>query len=109
MAVDSPQDIGGKLEKADGNLADLFQTHKPVQHWEFQQHALACLLVGAGHIRSGEFRRSVEYLPQAALDTKSYYEKWAFATANVLLERGALTLPDLEATLGQPQQPPVVG
>lgn len=108
MQVDSPQDIGGKLEKTDGNLADLFQSQKPVQHWEFQQHALACLLVGAGHIVSGQFRRSVEHLPQAALDTKSYYEKWAFATANVLLERGVITLPDLEAALGQPQQPAAV-
>lgn len=105
MVVDSPQDLGGQLEKSDGNLADLFKTQKPVQYWEFQQHALACLLVGTGHVRSGEFRRSVEHLPQAALDKRSYYEKWAFATANVLSERGLITLADLEAALGQPKQP----
>ena len=104
-AVDRTQDLGGKLDRASESLQDLFQAHKPVQHWEFQQHGLACLLVGSGHIRSGEFRRSVEYLPQAALDTKSYYEKWAFATANVLLERGVITRPELDAALGQPQQP----
>ncbi|KAK9864999.1 hypothetical protein WJX84_002599 [Apatococcus fuscideae] len=75
-AVDSPQDLGGKLDKA-----------------------------RAGYVRSGEFRRSVEYLPQAALECKSYYEKWAFATANVLLERGLISQAELDAALGQPHQP----
>ena len=105
VAVDSPQDIGGDLSKQDANLADLFRSEKPVQYWEYRQHGLACLLQGAGHFTAGEFRRSVEYLPQAALKKKTYYEKWAAATANLLLERGLVSQAELDYALGQPHEP----
>ena len=103
--VDNPQDIGGDLSKADAGLAELFRSEKPVQLWEYQQHGLSCLLGGTGHFSAAEFRRSVEYLPQAALDKKTYYEKWAAATANLLLERGLVSQSELDAALGQPHEP----
>ena len=101
---DSPQDIGGDLSKFNGSLAELFRAQTPVQHWEYQQHGLACLLCGTGRIRAAEFRRSVEHLPGAALKKKTYYEKWAAATANVLLERGLISQPELDSALGQPHE-----
>ncbi len=105
VAVDNPQDIGGDLSKVDANLAELFRSEKPVQYWEYQQHGLSCLLDGAGHFTAGEFRRSVEHLPQAALSKKTYYEKWAAATANLLLEHNLVSQSELDAALGQPHEP----
>lgn len=38
----------------------------------YQVHALSSLLVGGGHVRPGEMRRAIEFLPVTAFSTKTY-------------------------------------
>ena len=79
----------------------------PVEHdearsyslWERRIDAMAVLLWGIkgdGKVLTvDEHRRSIESLPPQAYDAMSYYEKWIFALAQCLLERGVITSAEL--------------
>ena len=46
-------------------------------------------------LRVDELRRSIESLGPEAYRGMGYYERWIFAVANVLLERGVITSEEL--------------
>ncbi|CAK0783031.1 hypothetical protein CVIRNUC_006226 [Coccomyxa viridis] len=103
-AVDQPCE-----DAADTPLSvALKKTEKPVKYWEYQCHALCCLLVGGGHVKSGEVRRAIEYLPPAAFQRCTYYEKWANAVAVTSIERGTISQKDLDEALGGSHATPEV-
>ncbi|KAL3155266.1 hypothetical protein ABBQ32_013196 [Trebouxia sp. C0010 RCD-2024] len=54
-------------------------------------------------------RRAIEFLPETAFSTKTYYEKWAAAIATTMIERATISQPELDAALGKPtEKPPVM-
>eukprot|EP00891_Asterochloris_glomerata_P003001 jgi/Astpho2/3001/Aster-03310 len=122
FGIDNAQDVGGmgftpgddfavpgNLDSVDAPLSlAIKKTQKPVKYWEYQVHALSCLLVGGGFVKSGEMRRAIEYLPTTAFATKTYYEKWASAIATTMIERGTITQPELDEALGLPTKEPEI-
>ena len=42
-----------------------------------------------------EMRRGIEELGAKAYDEMSYYERWAASTANILIEKGIITIDEL--------------
>ena len=65
------------------------------------QHVLESLLRNRGLINVAAQRRKLEQLPAALFPSKTYYEKWAAATAAIGIERGSITQRELDAALGQ--------
>ena len=57
-----------------------------------------------GYFTVDELRRGIEALPEDAYNTLSYYEKWARSAATALTDRGVLTLPEIEAALGEEEE-----
>lgn len=51
-----------------------------------------------------ELRRGIEALPPDAYNALTYYEKWARSAATSLIDRGVLTLPEIEAALGEEEE-----
>ena len=74
-----------------------------------QTHAMIMSLSKKGYFTVDELRRGIEALPAEAYSTLSYYEKWARSAAAALTDRGVLTLPEIEAALGEEEEaePPV--
>jgi hypothetical protein len=80
---------GGKVEAIEHDYAD----------WERRIDAMAVLLWG---IKGGrrrltvdEHRKAIESLPPELYDTLSYYEKWVYALALCLIQRGVITSEEL--------------
>ena len=54
------QDCGGALDEMEAPMEKVIEaSKKPVKYWEYQCHALSCLLVGGGKVRPGEMRRAI--------------------------------------------------
>eukprot|EP00472_Partenskyella_glossopodia_P004174 CAMPEP_0197532934 /NCGR_PEP_ID=MMETSP1318-20131121/41557_1 /TAXON_ID=552666 /ORGANISM="Partenskyella glossopodia, Strain RCC365" /LENGTH=452 /DNA_ID=CAMNT_0043089647 /DNA_START=290 /DNA_END=1648 /DNA_ORIENTATION=- len=68
---------------------------KPNQLWEKECDALLTLLVGKGIMTVDELRRAIEGLSSEHQVSLKYYEKWAVAMANILLETQQITTQDL--------------
>ena len=51
-----------------------------------------------------ELRRAVEGLAQEQSDSLCYYGRWSIAMSNLLIEKGKLTLADLDKELGVADQ-----
>lgn len=66
--------------------------------WEKRVDALMSLLVRDRKImRVDELRRGIEALAPDAYDSLSYYERWTASIAAILVEKGVLDGPELEA------------
>ena len=66
--------------------------------WEKRVDALMSLLVRDRKImRVDELRRGIEALAPDAYDNLSYYERWIASIAAILVEKGVLDGPELEA------------
>ena len=48
----------------------------------------------------GYLRRGIESMPPDDYEQASYYERWLFAAETILVEKGVLTLGELDARLG---------
>jgi hypothetical protein len=78
-------------------------TVEPVEHdyedWERRIDAMAVLLWGLKGTKKfftvDEHRRAIESLPPAAYDSMAYYEKWIFALAQCMVQRGVVTSAEL--------------
>lgn len=69
-----------------------------------QTHAMIMNLSKKGYFTVDELRRGIEALPAEAYNSLSYYEKWARSAATALTDRGVLTLPEIEAALGEEEE-----
>ncbi|CAE7503711.1 unnamed protein product [Symbiodinium sp. CCMP2456] len=76
-------------------------------YWERQIHATVMLLVAKGHMKVDEVRRGTEYLEPEVYKNASYYEKWAIAVANAMLEHQVLSNQELFEALGPDHEDPV--
>jgi hypothetical protein len=78
-------------------------TVEPVEHdyedWERRIDAMAVLLWGLKGTKKfltvDEHRRAIESLPPAAYDSMAYYEKWIFALAQCMVQRGVVSSAEL--------------
>jgi len=86
-----PHDIGGLP------AGDIVTDEKDHALWEKRVDAIVMLLQKPERklLRVDELRRSIESLGPKAYRDLGYYERWIFAVANVLLERGVITSEEL--------------
>ena len=63
--------------------------------WERRVDALAVLLGSRKILTVDERRRAIESLPPEAYDAMSYYERWTWALAQTLIQRGIITTEEL--------------
>ena len=71
--------------------------------WEKRVDALLVLLSKKGHMSVDELRRNIETLGAEAYDRMTYYERWIYAIAQTLLQRGVLTVEELGRRIGEVQ------
>ena len=84
----------------------------PVEHdearsyseWERRVDALAVLLGMKKILTVDERRRAIESLPPEAYDAMSYYERWAMALAQTLIQRGVITTEELARKMNERSQ-----
>ena len=87
-----------------GGVASLLQEavdteERRYSHWERQMHAVLLILVGKGMMTVDEMRRGIEQLHPEHYKAFGYYEKWAAATAQILIERGKISDSELDAAM----------
>lgn len=74
-------------------------TEHDYEQWERRVDAMAVLLWGLKGTKKyftvDEHRKAIESLPPAMYDTMTYYEKWIFALAQCLIQRGVITSAEL--------------
>jgi hypothetical protein len=63
--------------------------------WEKRVDALMVLLSKKGQVTVDELRRNIESLGAEAYDKMSYYERWIYAIAQTLIQRGILSVDEL--------------
>ncbi len=85
----SHHDMGG-LPAADINASE-----HDYALWEKRVDALLVLLSTKNLMTVDELRRNIESLGAEAYDTMSYYERWIYAIAQTLVQRGVLSLDEL--------------
>ena len=112
-------------------LEPLDTSDKPMKFWELQIHCLigklasrSCMSVDEVRCRSPpgkdwlairnpnlnvlQLRRGIEALPAYSVSKRTYYEKWAAAASQILLERQVISRQDLDAALGLQGPEPTV-
>lgn len=99
-----PADVGG----VEALLASPVDTReKSLQVWELQTHAFVVSLVTKKLLTVDELRRCIEALEPDRYEAFSYYERWAAAAAQALLERGVVTPTEIDAALGHARTAPL--
>ncbi len=90
-------DMGG-LEA--GPVERSGHAHEP---WEKRVDALKMLLFDDQRqlLSTDELRRGIEDLGAEAYDRYNYYERWMAAMANVLLEKGIITVDELATKMAE--------
>ena len=63
--------------------------------WEKRVDAILRLLLAKKVMTLDELRRGVEELGPGAYDELSYFERWIASIANILLEKGVLSVQEL--------------
>jgi hypothetical protein len=69
--------------------------------WEKRIEAVVrCMNLGETPLVTvDELRRGIEELPPHLYDTLSYYERWIASLANIMVEKGVLTRPEIDARM----------
>ncbi len=79
----------------------------PAEHdhaiWEKRVDALLVLLANRKDplVSLDELRRNIESLGSEAYDRMTYYERWIFAIAQTLIQRGVITVDELGRKIEQ--------
>jgi hypothetical protein len=81
----------------------------PVEHdearsyaaWERRVDALSVVLGSKKILSVDERRRAIESLPPEAYDAMSYYERWTWALAQTLVQRGIITTEELARKMNE--------
>ena len=72
---------------------------EPIEHdyalWEKRVDAILVLLSGKGVMTVDEMRRNIESLGPQDYDHMTYYERWIYAIAQTMIQRGIITVDDL--------------
>jgi hypothetical protein len=89
LARKLPNDIGGDA------AGPVERVEHKLEPWEKSCHALADVLDFHKIINTEEKRRGVEALGSEMVSVLSYYERWIFAFANILFQKGILSPEEL--------------
>jgi len=76
------------------------EANEPVFHegWEGRMFALMISTFGGGHFNVDQFRHAIERMDPAHYLDSSYYEHWLHAIETLLVEHGAISRDELEAS-----------
>ena len=74
--------------------------------WEGRVCAMMRALISRRVFNLDEMRRAIETIPPSQYLASSYFERWATALQILLLEKGQLTGPEIEATLHRFEEEP---
>jgi Nitrile hydratase beta subunit len=85
----------GKVEPAEHDEA------RSYSDWERRVDALSVVLGSKKILTVDERRRAIESLPPDAYDAMSYYERWTWALAQTLIQRGILTTEELARKMNE--------
>jgi hypothetical protein len=93
-------DLGGRP------AGTIDRTEHTLDPWEKRVDAIVQLLSDPSRrmIRVDELRRAIEGLGAEEYDRLSYYERWIAAVANLLIEKGVLTVEELGRKLEEVRQ-----
>ncbi|MEM6356763.1 MAG: ScnB-like protein [Pseudomonadota bacterium] len=69
--------------------------------WEKRVDALLVLMTTKGHFTVDGLRRSLEGMGPQAFETMTYYERWIAAVAENLIEKGVITIEELNARMAE--------
>jgi hypothetical protein len=71
----------------------------PTEHdyaqWEKRVDAIMVLLSNKGRMTVDEMRRNIESLGRDAYDHMTYYERWIYAVAQTMIQRGVISVDEL--------------
>jgi nitrile hydratase len=89
----APHDVGGRFD------APIAQEDHQAAHWEKEADALRMLLADRQRrfFTTDESRRVQEQLDGGTYWALPYYERWIHATSSLIVEKGVLSLAELEA------------
>ena len=90
-------DMGGLMAGA------VEQTEHDYALWEKRVDAILCLLSNKGLMTVDEMRRAIESLGPGAYDRMSYYERWIFAAAQTMIQRGVVGVDELGRKIAEVQ------
>ena len=65
--------------------------------WEHLTNALVGVLRHHDLINVDELRRGIESIPSADYESYSYYERWSASLETLLVEKGVLTIEEIDA------------
>jgi Nitrile hydratase beta subunit len=71
--------------------------------WEKRVDALLNLLSSKGRMTVDELRRNIETLGPDAYDKMTYYERWIYAVAQTLVQRGYISVDELGRKIAEVQ------
>jgi nitrile hydratase len=93
--VNSITDLGG-MHGAGPIIAP---ANEPVfqEDWERRLFGLVLATLGGGHFTLDEARHATERMPPARYLNSSYYQQWLFLFETVLVEKGVVTMGEVEA------------
>lgn len=96
--MDGIHDLGG----VDGFGAVEIEADEPVFHagWERDAFRMNLAVGMTGLMNGGRFRHAIERMDPAHYLASSYYEHWLTAAATILVERGGVTVEELEQRAG---------
>ena len=84
-------DIGGRPDAGPIDRAE----HE-LSAWEKRVDALRGALGARGLLRADELRRAIESLDPATYERLRYYERWTTAIEKIVVEKGFLTVEEIE-------------
>ncbi|ABG05242.1 putative ScnB-like protein [Rubrobacter xylanophilus DSM 9941] len=87
--MERPHDLGGEP------AGPVDRREHEVEDWERLTDAITIALDRKGVKTTDEHRRAIESLPDYR--ELSYYERWAAATENLLVEKGLLSRKEIDA------------
>ena len=96
MTVPRTHDMGGRpgagpIDRSEHQLAD----------WEVLADGLSQALGAKGIRRTDESRRAREDMPPELYLRPSYYERWAYAIEEILVEKGILTREEIDRSVAE--------
>ena len=71
--------------------------------WEKRVDALMVLLSSTGRnlLNVDELRRNIESIGGDAYETMSYYERWIFSIAQTMIQRGVISIDELNRKMAE--------
>jgi hypothetical protein len=80
----------------------------PIEHdyalWERRVDALMVLLSNKRLMTVDEMRRNIESLGPDAYDQMTYYERWMYAVAQTMIQRGVVSVEELGRKIKEVQE-----